>query len=308
MMKRVQVTITIAMTFALLGSYAVNAADGDGDADRLVNDLPVLAASNKQLKSFHFIGEIQMPSGVPVVFEAGWSRATGYSLAMVDQFGFPVLFIAQNKMLLNDFASGTVFLDKGVAPNVIVQVADGKGAATCGVRAKHDSKFIVDLLSFAPITEVTPAIKKSADQIEVRYSSPKGPQTTYAFDTGSDPAIRSMTCSHHGRPLIIIRDIVLNRPLPKRLTKFPSPDQIPADIPLEDWSNNNVESEDEAKRRTMLMTRALGTPSALERPDLRNEPFWNDVTDWEKVARVHKTNGPRLSAILKVDIPNRQIR
>ena len=307
-MKRTFGTTTIALAAVFLGGYAVYAADTHSDSEGLVRDLPVLAAGNKHLQSFRFIGEIQMPNGVPTVFEAGWSKSEGHCLAMVDQFGFPVLFVAQNKMLLNDFATGTVILDEGVDPNVIVQVADGRGTATCGVRAKGDSEFSVDLSSFAPIETVTPEIRESEDRIEIRYASTKGKQTEYVFDVSSDPTIRSMACSHKGRLLIIIRDIVLNRPLPQRLTNFPERDEIPADIRLVDWSMDRSESEDEAQRRTMLMMRALGTPSALERPDLRDKQYWADVTDWEKVAQFQKANGSKLSAILKMAVGNRQIQ
>lgn len=306
-MKLTLVT-TLCLIMAVPGSGVVRAADKQIDAEDLVKNAPVLSAGNEKLSSFHFIGEIQMPTGVPVVFEAGWSRTRGYSLAMVDRYGFPVLFLCDQKMLLYDVASGTVFLDDGMDPNVMIQVADGKGTATCGVRSSVGSKFVVDISSFAPTKKVKPNIARLEKQIEVRYGSPNGPETLYAFDAGKATNIKSMTYSHRGQPLIVIRDIQLNGPLPERLTRFPGKDQLPADLRVVKWSDSDLGSDDDAERRTKLIMRALGTPSALENAELRTDQYWSDVDDWDKVARDHKSVGKRLATILRINIENRQLR
>lgn len=299
--------ITLCLTMTVPGSGVVHGADGQNDAEHLVKNAPLLTAGNEQLSSFHFIGEIQLPNGVPVVFEAGWSKTSGYSLTMVDQYGFPVLFLCENKMLLYDAASGTVFLEDGMAPNVIIQVADGKGAATCGVRSSLSSKFVVDASSFAS-KNLKPSIARSEKRIAVRYGTPTGPETLYEFDAGKAAKIRSMTYFHRGQPLIVIRDIHLNGPLPERLTSFPARDQIPADLQVVKWSDNALRSDDDAEQRTKLIMRALGTPSALENAELRKDQAWTDVDDWDKVARDHSFFGKRLAALLNINIENRQLR
>ena len=293
-MRITQFVTAVGIFFSMLGGYFVAAQDERLEADELIKSLPILSSDNAKLRSFHFTGEILSSKDVSLVFEVGWSRELGHSVAMMDQFGFPILFVAKDHMLLNDVAGGTVVFEDNTNPNLIIQVAEGKCTAVCGVATKNDSSFVVDLPSF--VTKSTPRIREAENGVEVSYTSTSGVETVFMFDNTS--RINSMTCSYRGEPLIVVRDIVLNQPLPERLTEFPSRDEIPEDIRVEVWSDKDAGSESEARQRTVLLMRALGLSAALSRPELRNVPPYKSVVDWDELGRMHQANGPRLAKLL----------
>lgn len=285
-------------------------ASGDEpNAEQLIKRIPVLSTDNQSLRSFSFIGEFVTPFGVPAVFEACWVREDGFGFALVDQFGFPVLFIAQKQMMLYDASDGLITLDEDCNPNVIMQVKERRAVAVCGVQSLNKAAFVVDIPSFIrDPSEVTRTFRQLPNNLwELRDLNSNGSELLLLFDTSEQWPLKRMEVLRDGKPMLIIRDIVINKPMPHYLTKFPSVDQFPADLTTDRLADRDEDFFANAISLPQRFVRSLAAPSAIREPKLRSFPFSNDV-NWEEVERRHKVIGPKLSSLLDFQIKGRTLK
>lgn len=289
---------------------AVSYAD-EPDIAELKRAIPVLSPENEALNSFHFVGESVIPFGVPTAFEACWSRTDGFGYVLVDQLGYPMLFVAEKQMLLCDPLQSQVILWKEVSPNVLIQSKNRKLNVNLGFDSNQNEKFVVDVPSFVSTAKTEPELSRvNETDWKLTYTFDKGAEVVYLFRVDREVAFKSVLLTSQQQPLISIRNVVINQPVPERLIKFPDKNVLSAAVTVEELPEKPPAEVGKALReafdKTQSATRALATPAAIQDTRLRRFPFPPD-TDWEEVEKNHKRIGGKLRDFLKVDIKDRVV-
>jgi hypothetical protein len=136
---------------------------------------------------------------------------------------------------------------------------------------------------------------------------PNGLELALLFKASEHWPLQRMSVSANGKEVLIIRNISINKPIPKRLLNFPTPDAFPAGIVTRHLTEQKSDTVGEMLSVSASFTRALAAPAAIRDPKLRSFPFSNSV-NWDDVKRAHSINGPKLSALLGVDIKGRTLK
>lgn len=300
----------VGLVLMWLPFVPLSVAVGDEpDASQLLRSVPVLSPNNESLDSFSFVGEFVTPFGVPAVFEACWAREEGFGFGLVDQFGLPVLFIAQKQMMLYDASDGFVTLGGDCNPNVIMQIKERRAVASCGIESSENARFIVDIPSFVPDgAHVVRTLRQLPNKLwELKYVNPRGSELLLLFNDSERWPLTRMEASANGNLMVIVREIVINRPVPLHLMTFPSVDAFPADVVTERLGDRAPDSFGDVLSLPQRFVRALAAPSAIRDSKLRSFPFSKDV-NWGEVERHHKMTGPKLSSLLDFEIKGRTLK
>ena len=275
-------------------------------ATELKQAIPVLSPDTEKLNSFHVIGEYLSPLGVPIAFEACWTRNDGFGFIQIDHLGAPVLFVAEKRALLYDASQSKVFLDDNAAPNVLIQSRNRQLAATSGFKSAKYARFIIDLPSLVSTTKHVPVVKQQNEtDWDLVYSFDSGADVTYRFKVDDKITFKSAVLSSNQRAIVAVRSVAINKPVPKRMMKFPDADQLPADVKV-----HNVQSTAElsaAVSYSVAAVRALAASAAIKNADHRGNFFEPDI-DWQQVERKHQQIGPKLANLLNGEIKSRVIR
>ncbi|MAX37524.1 hypothetical protein [Gimesia sp.] len=289
---------------------AVSDAD-EPDIAELKRAIPVLSPENEDLNSFYFVAESVIPYGVPTAFEACWSRASGFGYVLVDQLGYPMLFVAEKQMLLCDALQSQVILWKDVSPNVLIQSKNRYLTVNLGFKSKQKENFLVDVPSFVSTAKTEPDLSRvNETDWKLTYNFDKNAQVVYLFRVDREIAFKSVLLMSQQQPLITIRNVVINQPVPERLMKFPDKNVLAAAVTVEESPEKPPaelgEALGEVFDKTLSATRALAIPAAIQDTRLRRLPFTSD-TDWEEVEKNHKRIGGKLRDFLRVDIKDRVV-
>lgn len=285
------------------------AVGAEPKVEELIQQIPILTAENDSLQSFSFKGEFVTPFGVPAVFEACWARDQGFGFALVDQFDFPVLFIAQQQMMLYDASEGLLTLGEDCNPKVILQVKEARSVAFCGVESSAQVPFVVDIPSFIrQPADATRTFGRLPNGLwELRDLHKKGSELRLLFDAAEPWPLKRMEVRLAGEPIVIVREIRINSPVPSYLTKFPAVDAFPAELATDRLTEHQGDDLNDAFSLPQRFVRSLATPSAIRDAKLRSFPFAGDV-NWAEVERRHQVVGPKLSKLLEVQIEGRTLK
>ena len=273
--------------------------------------IPVLSPENEALTSFYFVTELVSGYGVPFAFEACWSRDRGFGYAQVDQFGYPVLFMAEKKFLLYDASQSQINLGKNVLPNVDIQNENRKLNWHSGFKAVDQAKFVVDLPSLVSGAKREPMVSRVNDtDWKLTYSFEGEAEVIYVFRVGCEISLKSALLRSRQQPIITVRNVMINQPVPNRLMKFPETKTLPSEVKVKELFGTKFtgvgEVFEEGIEHSLFTARALAASAAIHDAKYRGVPFPANI-DWVQVERSHKRIGPKLRDLLKVDFKGRVI-
>lgn len=274
--------------------------------------MPVLSPENEALNSFYFVGEFVIPFGVPVAFEACWSRESGFGFAQVDHFGYPMFFIAEKKMLLYDASQSQVNLGKDVFPNVIVQQKNRKLTLKTGFNINGKATFLVDMPSLISTAKTEPEVSRvNETDWKLTYTFGKGDEVIYVFRVDREVSFKSALLKSGHQSIFTIRNVLINQPVPDRLMKFPETKSISSEVTVKELigipPTGVGETLEEGFEYSIFTARALYAPSAIHNAKYRRYPPFPANIEWKQVEKSHKRIGPKLRALLKVDFKGRVI-
>lgn len=285
---------------------AVSAA-GEPEIAQLKQAIPVLSPENEALSSFYLIGESIIPLGVPVTFEACWTRERGFGFVQNDQFGYPIFFIAEKKLLLYDATQSQIFLGDKSYPQALISNKERKMTWNVGFGEKEKSRFFIDVASLVTSAEKEPELSRVNDtDWKLTYRFERQTEIEYVFRVDQEEiSFQSVLFRGGDQILFTVRNVTLNQRVPEHLMKFPDIKALPTDFKVQQSSikpdTDLGEALTEVSEGAFSMGRAFYGTAAMENVKFRNPLLFSNI-NWEQVKQNHKRLGPKLKAFLKVEI------
>lgn len=314
-------SLSVGLITSCLMFAATSYAD-EPDIATLKQAIPILSPENEALNSFYFIGESVLPLGVPVTIEVCWSRDSGFGFVQVDHLGYPVFFIAEKKSLLYDALESQVMLGEDAFPNLTIQSQNRKLSWMSGFHNDSDKKarFVVDLPSIVSTAKTEPDISRvNKTDWKLTYKFDKGAEVSYVFHVDRDISFKSALLKSRQQPILTIRNILINQPVPDRLMKFPETKSLSSAVTVKDLGEGLEtngkglpvtrlgEAIGKISEDTLFLVRAQLTSAAIYHDSYRKYPLPSDI-DWKQVEKKHKRIGTKLKSLLNVDIKGRVIK
>ncbi|QDT84069.1 hypothetical protein [Gimesia chilikensis] len=300
------VCYVVLLTYCVL--FPAASVAEEPEIARLKQAIPVLSPENEALNSFYLIGESVIPLGVPVTFEACWTRDRGFGFVQNDQLGYPIFFIAEKKMLLYDATQSQVLLDEKVYPQALIFNKDRKLTWNTGFGGKEKTRFFVDVASLVSSEKQEPKLSRiNETDWKLTYTFERQTEVIYVFRVDQKIAFKSALFKSGKQILFTVRNVAINQPVPERLMKFPDIRSLPAEINVKEETivpdDDFGKAVSEVTEGAFSLGRALCATAAMENEQFRKYPFFSNI-NWEQAKQKHKLLGPKLKTFLKVDIQN----
>jgi hypothetical protein len=278
----------------------------DPNLNALVAKIPLLSHESKDLESFYLRGQVQMRDGLFVNFEVAWA-APNQCVSLIsigDKDPAPVLYCAQNRILLVDYFKGVVSYHETGSPQFNVSVdADDKLSFQMGIKSTVAGKIVVDLAKLLQSLGDDAKWEQRPDKTG-RYSrlSKSGMSRAFAdFDAGHPYPLRKLEVRYvdGDTPLFVFEDMTINKPIPPRLRTFPGRDQFPDGIVVETMKfSDDRKLAAGAELMKQFMTGLLAT-AAIENRDLREAVEAFGKVDWEQAEKNRRKYAPQLRRMLE---------
>ena len=296
----------VLLTFCVL--FPTVSVAKEVEIEDLKQAIPVLSPENEALNSFYLIGESLITLGVPVTFEACWTRDRGFGFVQKDQLGYPIFFIAEKKLLLYDATQSQVLLDEKVYPQALITSKKRQLTWNTGFGGKEKSRFFVDVASLVSSEKQEPKLSRiNETDWKLTYTLEQQTEVIYVFRVDQKIAFKSALLKSGEHILFTVRNVTINQPVPERLMKFPDIRSLPAEFTVKETSiepdSDLGEVLSEVTEGVFSLGRALYATAAMENAQLRKSPIFSNI-NWEQAKQKHKHLGPKLKNFLKVDIQN----
>lgn len=299
----------IAGVAAFTVTSTVQVPAGEPKLEELLARVPILSSDGGTAASFRLRGRVQLRPKLFFDFEAAWAKPDrGAMLVTIGEDDpVPVLYCAQKKILLVDYFQNVVTYQEKGTPSIKVGLGDDdKLLLGFGVNSGDAGKIVVDL---------PPLLRGLGNKAE--WTRQEGGAWRYSnvSKSGNSRLIADFDAAARGNPLqrlelrsasddsltFAFYDMVVDEPVPSRLTSFPARSDFPDGIIVE---SKQFEADQNAAGFAWIMKQFMSgvlATAAIDNPDLREAVEAFAEVDWKQAEQNRRRYASQFRNLLSPD-------